>query len=50
MRKPRPYMVRFTKCDGQPSQSGPYTKLEAEHKLRSTWWGFRADPKIVRTK
>lgn len=50
VRKQRPYMVLFTKCDGQPWQSGPYTKLEAERRIRNTHWGYRADPRIVRVK
>lgn len=50
VRKQRPYMVLFTKCDGQPWQTGPYTKLEAERRLRNTHWGYRADPRIVRVK
>jgi hypothetical protein len=50
MTKPRPYIVSFTKRNGQPGESGPYTLEEAQHRLRSTHWGYRADPKIVKVK
>lgn len=41
---PRNWWLAYTMFNGKPGRSGPYTRVEAEHRMRATNWRPGASP------